>query len=123
MSTSDPLTSSATGRVARTVARPGPLRSEQGDFHHSAPPLKQSHGAQGPLFWAAFESEHSSRLTNASWSPLCERQVTEAPSPIAEADSPPEGHALIRVRSKNAGMSASGFRVALRSLHYPQEFR
>src|SRR5919106_1508268 len=26
------------GRVARAVARPGPLRSEQGDFHHSAPP-------------------------------------------------------------------------------------
>lgn len=26
------------GRVARAVARPSPLRSEQGDFHHSAPP-------------------------------------------------------------------------------------
>ena len=27
-------------RVARTVARPSPLRSEQGDFHHSALPLR-----------------------------------------------------------------------------------
>ena len=36
-------------RVARAVARPSPLRSEQGDFHHSAPPLKQSHGARGPF--------------------------------------------------------------------------
>ena len=39
----------ATGRVARAVTRPGPLRSEHGDFHHSAPPLKQSHGARGPF--------------------------------------------------------------------------
>ncbi len=36
-------------RVARAVARPSPLRSEQGDFHHSAPPLKQSHSARGPF--------------------------------------------------------------------------
>ena len=28
------------GRVARAVARPSPLRSEQGDFHHSALPLR-----------------------------------------------------------------------------------
>jgi hypothetical protein len=28
------------GRVARAVAHPGPLRSEQGDFHHSALPLR-----------------------------------------------------------------------------------
>ncbi len=46
------------GRVARTVSHPSPLRSEQGDFHHSAPPLKQSHGARGP-FGATFGSERT----------------------------------------------------------------
>ncbi len=47
--TREPQDTSATGRVARAVARPSPLRSEQGDFHHSAPPLKQSHSARGPF--------------------------------------------------------------------------
>ena len=28
------------GRVARAGNPPGPLRTEQGDFHHSAPPLR-----------------------------------------------------------------------------------
>ena len=44
-----PLANTASGREARVVAHPGPLRTEQGDFHHSAPPLKQSHGARGPF--------------------------------------------------------------------------
>ena len=54
---------------------------------------------------------------------LVKRRVTEAPSPVAVAKSPSEYRALIRVRSMNAGMSASGFRVVLRSLHYLQKFR
>ena len=32
-------------RVARAVARPGPLRTEQGDFHHSALPSREAYGA------------------------------------------------------------------------------
>ena len=38
--TGDLSFSSGRGRVARAVARPSPLRSEQGDFHHSALPLR-----------------------------------------------------------------------------------
>jgi hypothetical protein len=35
-----PLLTVPRSRVARAVARPGPLGTEQGDFHHSALPLR-----------------------------------------------------------------------------------
>ncbi len=39
-----PPAAPASGRVARVVAHPGPLRTEQGDFHHSALPLRSLTG-------------------------------------------------------------------------------
>ncbi len=46
------------GRVARAVARPSPLRSEQGDFHHSALPLRS-------LTEPSPRSEHRSGMMEA----------------------------------------------------------
>ncbi len=74
------------GRVARAVARPGSLRSEQGDFHHSALPLRSLTVPETPLGPLSGQNTVA-RLTSASWI-LLKRQVTEAPSPTAGANRP-----------------------------------